>query len=48
MLFISPRKWAPKGYVDLDIDDYEEGTLLKDIQKEQELGAAPEAGLFLK
>ncbi|KAF2258069.1 NAD(P)-binding protein [Lojkania enalia] len=31
-LFISARKWAPRGYMDLDLDDYPEKTLLDEIQ----------------
>lgn len=33
-LFLSPRKWAPNGYLDLDIDDYQD-ELLREIQGEQ-------------
>ena len=46
-LFISARKWAPAGYIDLDLDDYPGNDLLQEIQAEQLYGAPPEAGLFL-
>lgn len=45
-LFLSPRKWAPKGYLDLDIDEYE-SELLQEIQTDQLKGAPVEDGLFL-
>lgn len=45
-LFLSPRKWAPKGYLDLDIDDYD-SELLQEIQSDQLKGAAVEEGLHL-
>lgn len=46
-LFLSARKWAPRGYIDLDIDDYPNSDLLQEIQREQIVAAPPEAGLFL-
>jgi hypothetical protein len=46
-LFLSPRKWAPKGYLDLDIDDYPGNDLLQEIQTDQMKPAPPEKGLFL-
>ena len=46
MLFLSPRKWAPKGYLDLDIDDYQ-SELLQEIQADQLKGAPVEEGLHL-
>lgn len=45
-LFLSPRKWAPKGYLDLDIDDYH-NELLQEIQADQLKGAPVEEGLHL-
>ena len=45
--FLSARKWAPRGYIDLDIDDYPNSELLQEIQKEQMMSALLEAGLFL-
>lgn len=46
-LFVSPRTWAPRGYLDLDLDDYPENTLLQEIQKEQVKSAPAEMGLFI-
>ena len=46
-LFLSPRKWAKKGYVDLDTDPYIEEGLLGEIQREQIRPAAVELGLFV-
>lgn len=45
-LFLSPKKWAPKGYLDLDIDDYD-SELLQEIQADQLKGAPVEEGLHL-
>ncbi|OQU95919.1 hypothetical protein CLAIMM_02074 [Cladophialophora immunda] len=45
-LFIAPRKWAPRGYVDLDLEDTEGTPLLKEIQAEQMHSEPVEAGLF--
>ena len=47
-LFLSPRKWAPNGYLDLDLDDFEDGSLYEEIQADQMKGAPPEEGLFLR
>lgn len=47
-LFLSPRKWAPSGYMDLDLDDFEDGSLLAEIQADQMKGAPVEDGLFLR
>lgn len=44
--FIAPRKWAPDGYVDLDIDDYSGNAMLQEIQAEQIASAPLELGLF--
>ncbi|KAF3042460.1 hypothetical protein E8E12_009767 [Didymella heteroderae] len=46
-LFLSPRKWAKKGYVDLDTDPFLEEGLLGEIQNEQIRPAAIELGLFV-
>ncbi|KAG9740334.1 NAD(P)-binding protein, partial [Aureobasidium melanogenum] len=43
--FLSPRKWASRGYVDFDLGNYED-ELLKEIQKAQLISAPPEDGLF--
>lgn len=45
-LFLSPRKWAPNGYLDFDIDDYQDD-LLQEIQRDQLKGAPVEEGLHL-
>jgi hypothetical protein len=45
--FISARKWASKGYIDLDVDDYPGNDLIQAIQKDQILSAPIEAGLFV-
>ncbi|ETS75329.1 hypothetical protein PFICI_12273 [Pestalotiopsis fici W106-1] len=44
--FIAPKKWAPQGYIDLDIDDYSGNKLLQEIQAEQIAPAPVELGLF--
>ncbi|PSK56065.1 Carbonyl reductase family member 4 [Elsinoe australis] len=46
--FISARKWAPSGFVDLDIDDYPGSDLLQEMQRDQMLSGPVDAGLFLK
>lgn len=46
-LFLAPRKWAPNGYLDLDIDDYKGNELMEGIQADQLKGAPVEDGLFL-
>ncbi|KAL2066805.1 hypothetical protein VTL71DRAFT_1229 [Oculimacula yallundae] len=47
-LFLSPRKWAPNGFLDLDLDDYPGNELLQEIQREQICTDPVEKGLFLK
>jgi hypothetical protein len=47
-MFLSPRKWAPSGYVDLDLDDHEDNSLYGEIQTDQMKGAPVEEGLFLQ
>lgn len=44
--FLSPRKWTSRGYVDFDLEDYED-ELLEEIQKAQLISAPPEDGLLL-
>lgn len=44
--FIAPRKWAPDGYVDLDIDDYSGNFMLQVIQAAQIASTPVELGLF--
>lgn len=46
-LFVSARKWAPKGYLDLDVDDYPGNDLIQEIQVDQMRAAPVEEGLFL-
>ena len=45
-LFLCPRKWASNGYMDLDVEDYRESDLLREIQAEQVMLAPVELGLF--
>ncbi|KAF4951362.1 hypothetical protein FGADI_7560 [Fusarium gaditjirri] len=44
-LFICARKWAPRGYMDLNIEDYPEG-LIQEIQEDQMRHAPVDFGLF--
>ncbi|KAF5640091.1 15-hydroxyprostaglandin dehydrogenase [Fusarium tjaetaba] len=44
-LFVCARKWAPRGYMDLDIEDYPEG-LIQEIQEDQMRNAPVDLGLF--
>ncbi|KAH8896428.1 putative short chain dehydrogenase/ reductase [Thozetella sp. PMI_491] len=46
--FISARKWAPQGFMDLDVDEYPGNDLIQTIQKEQLWSAPVEDGLFGK
>jgi hypothetical protein len=45
-LFLSPRKWAPRGYFDMGLDDYEDA-LLQEITRDQLKGSEAEEKLFL-
>ncbi|RGP69540.1 hypothetical protein FSPOR_4644 [Fusarium sporotrichioides] len=45
-LFVCARKWAPRGYIDLDLEDYPNSPLLQDIQMDQMRNAPVELGLF--
>ncbi|KAL2801804.1 putative adam [Aspergillus granulosus] len=45
--FVTARKWAEKGYIDLDLEDYDGIDLLQEVQEEQMRLAPPEAGLFV-
>ncbi|KAL2838112.1 putative adam [Aspergillus pseudoustus] len=47
-LFVTARKWAEKGYIDLDLEDYDGIDLLQEMQEEQMRLAPPSAGLFVK
>ncbi|KAF5684648.1 short-chain dehydrogenase reductase [Fusarium denticulatum] len=44
-LFVCARKWAPRGYMDLNIEDYPEG-LIQEIQEDQMRNAPADLGLF--
>ena len=44
--FISARRWAKRGYIDFDIDDYPGNELIKEIQEDQMKGAPVEKGLL--
>ncbi|RBQ77003.1 hypothetical protein FVER14953_12392 [Fusarium verticillioides] len=44
-LFVCARKWAPRGYIDLNIEDYPEG-LIREIQEDQMRNAPVDLGLF--
>lgn len=46
-LFVAARKWAPRGYMDLDLENTEENDMRKEIQTDQMKGAPVEAGLFV-
>lgn len=46
-LFLSPRKWTARGYVDLGLEDYEDD-LLQEITTEQLKGSESEERLFLQ
>ncbi|KAF2168453.1 hypothetical protein M409DRAFT_65432 [Zasmidium cellare ATCC 36951] len=45
-LFLSPKKWASSGYIDLDIDEYMGNERLQEIQADQIKSAPIELGLF--
>ena len=44
--FIAARKWAKKGYLDLDLENTEENDVRREIQMDQMRGAPVENGLF--
>ncbi|KAF7587722.1 hypothetical protein BBP40_006829 [Aspergillus hancockii] len=46
-LFVSGRKWAAQGYIDLDLDDYAGNALVQEIQEEQVKPAPVSLGLFV-
>lgn len=46
-LFVAARKWAPRGYLDFNVDDYPGNNLLQEIQTDQIKGAPVELGLFV-
>jgi hypothetical protein len=45
-LFVCARKWAPNGFMDLDLDDYRGSALLQEIQDDQLKSAPVSVGLF--
>jgi hypothetical protein len=45
-LFLSPRNWAARGYVDLDMEDYKDEQL-QEIMTDQLKGSESEKKLFL-
>ncbi|KAK2123496.1 hypothetical protein NOF04DRAFT_1373076 [Fusarium oxysporum II5] len=45
-LFVCARKWATRGYMDLNIEDYPE-SLIQEIQEDQMRNAPVDLGLFL-
>ncbi|PWY91645.1 putative short chain dehydrogenase/ reductase [Aspergillus sclerotioniger CBS 115572] len=47
-LFVAARKWAKKGYMDLDLDDYPGDELVGEIQEEQMWSAPVSEGLFVE
>lgn len=46
-LFIAPRKWAPRGYLDLDLEEYPGNDLIQEIQVDQIKPAPVHLGAFL-
>ncbi|KAF2847915.1 putative short chain dehydrogenase/ reductase [Plenodomus tracheiphilus IPT5] len=46
MVFVGPRKWADRGFVDLGVDEEFEEGLLGEIQREQVWFQPVEGGLF--
>ena len=46
-LFVTARKWASRGYMDLDLEDYPGNELVGEIQEEQMWSAPVSAGLFV-
>ncbi|KAK9357456.1 hypothetical protein V1504DRAFT_442807 [Lipomyces starkeyi] len=45
--FIAARKWASRGYVDLDLDDYPGNALIQEIQEDQVKSGPVSMGLFV-
>ncbi|KAM0224142.1 hypothetical protein ACHAQD_002516 [Fusarium lateritium] len=46
-IFVCARKWAPRGYIDLDIEDYPDSPLIQEMQEDQTKNAPVELGLYL-
>lgn len=45
--FVSAKKWAPRGFIDLDLEDYPGNILLQEIQDDQMKPAPVGMGLFV-
>ncbi|KAK9327191.1 hypothetical protein V1520DRAFT_349463 [Lipomyces starkeyi] len=45
--FIAARKWASRGYMDLDLDDYPGNALIQEMQEDQMKSAPVSMGLFI-
>ena len=46
-IFLYGRKWASRGYLDLDLEDYAGNALVQEIQEDQMKAAPPGMGLFV-
>ncbi|RAQ57207.1 short chain dehydrogenase/reductase family oxidoreductase [Aspergillus flavus] len=46
-IFVSGRKWAAQGYLDLDLEDYAGSALIQEIQEDQMKSAPASLGLFV-
>jgi hypothetical protein len=46
-IFVSGRKWAPNGYIDLDLENYARDRLIGEIQEDQMKSAPVSLGLFV-
>ncbi|KAE8155124.1 hypothetical protein BDV25DRAFT_135167 [Aspergillus avenaceus] len=46
-IFVSGRKWAARGYLGLDLEDYTGNALIVEIQEDQMKGAPVEMGLYI-
>lgn len=44
-IFLLPRKWAARGFLDLDLEDYRSNELVQEIQAVQVKAAPVELGL---
>ncbi|CAG8031973.1 unnamed protein product [Penicillium salamii] len=45
--FVSGKKWASNGYLDLDLEDYPNNPLIREIQEDQMKSAPVDLGLFV-
>ncbi|KAJ5823677.1 adam [Penicillium robsamsonii] len=45
--FVCGKKWSPKGYMDLELEDYQGNSLVQSIQEDQVKSAPVEMGLFV-